>query len=303
MIALKLLSNLIKNGRVVTMKQCPGCNRMCYDTELFCPDCGRAMPKALYCTYCGAAITDPTMENCPSCGGLIVIDRYPKHLGTIHCTACGKPRPVISKYCTACGIANDIAPQPVTANNAVTSSKPAKLQSKTGISKVAIITAICFTALIVLPPVISFLSWYVSDKTSPEYHYTYSYNDDGSVIVNNGVDAEAVVIPDSAFRKINVDDMQGKFNTISEGDYLEITGTIGARDEWSCDLVPSELTLENREMSIRIDWEYDSQEGKYINNYYKVGDKITIRCCARHIYDTSDSMFCDGIQLIKDSEN
>ena len=89
------------------MKNCPSCDRQCYDTELFCPNCGTAMPVALKCTYCSAPVLDLSAKHCSECGGVLAFDRYPANKGTIHCTACGQKRPVTSKYCTACGIKHE----------------------------------------------------------------------------------------------------------------------------------------------------------------------------------------------------
>lgn len=37
----------------------------------FCPHCGQAAPAKRYCPGCGTEITDPSITQCPSCGGFV----------------------------------------------------------------------------------------------------------------------------------------------------------------------------------------------------------------------------------------
>ena len=276
------------------MKICPTCNKSCYDTELFCPDCGCAMPGVLRCNYCGTTINDVTATNCPNCRGVLTIDRYPEYKGIIHCSACGKPRPVTSKYCTACGIATVAAPRPVVNNG----------QGKIVIhsTKAAVLGVIIFIVLLCSVPLFLFSMGIFVDIINGSYDYedkdgyTYSYNSDGTITENN--DKGITILTDVDFRRVNINDLAKEIETIAVGDYLELTGIIDARGSAYCELVPSEFNRENKDTRTDIYWEYESESGNYIADYCRVGDEITIRCRVEYVYPSINTLTCNGICIV-----
>lgn len=281
------------------MKQCPTCKRSCYDTEMFCPDCGQSIPSTLACSYCGEIITDVNATQCPRCHGQLTFDRYPASMGTIHCSACGKPRPVTSRYCPACGVASILAPHPyddaelaeladyesISEEEALALeldeiARNSSSRESSGNKSIAGVITICICALVIAVLVIVFVSTMSNmamANDEPYYSYSYKVTNDG-VIVDNNVD-EPFLVESSEYIVLNVDDITKDNFSLKFNDYVEITGIIAERSYSHITIIPSDADINattwEREYSLNTT--RSSELNKYVSNHYIVGDRITLR--------------------------
>ena len=268
------------------MKKCNHCNHSCYDTELYCGNCGKALAPTLKCTYCGMAITDLDAEHCTNCGGLLAFDKYPVNKGTIFCTKCGKKHPVNSKYCTACGSLVNNRNTNNTINNSATNNT---LTSKKAFL-ISVLTVVTIT--IILPAIVTFIAFFAS---MADDEYNSDRYESGEIVIE---------IPENVeYRKINIEDLHIEIKTINEGDYVEITGYKDYSSSYSTDLVPLNFTRENKDNIVHIDWNYALEDkGQYIDDYYIKGQEIVIRGRVETVYDSIATMYIDGYEVVKEGE-
>ena len=268
------------------MKVCQSCGNSCYDTELYCTTCGLALPNTLRCTYCAAPITNLDAKHCDNCGGLLVFDRYPKRMGLVHCTTCGKPKPPLADFCPNCG-------DDQSSHAAVILSEQEYTKPKRGITPKTIILII---AGVVFAPwflvfILGFFTGVINIFIGPEDDYSYSYSNTHVV--------EDAPTSSSDYDTLLVDDLFEIGETLQVGDFIEITGVISARSNSYCDLAPVNLTTENRECTFRISADYDSDIGKYIGDQTTVGQTITFRVKVTDVFSNIGVAYGDAIEVIE----
>ena len=270
------------------MKTCHNCGYNCYDTELYCTECGTALPNTLKCTFCSTPIRNINAVHCENCGGLLVFDRYPNSMGLVHCTTCGKPKPPASPFCPNCG--DDQSSHAAVILNEHEYSKPKK-----GITpKVLflIVAGIMFGPWL-LVFVLGFFAGIVDTFVVDDYSYSYEYSYDNDHVVEDPPTSS------SDYDTLLVDDLFEVGDTLQVGDFIEVTGVIYARSNSYCDLSPVNLTTENRTCEFHVSADYDSDIGKYMGDKTVVGQTITFRVKVTEVFSNIGVAYGNAIEVIE----
>lgn len=269
------------------MKTCHNCGYNCYDTELYCTECGTALPNTLKCTFCSTPIRNINAVHCENCGGLLVFDRYPKNMGLVHCTTCGKPKPPACPFCPSCG--DDQSSHAAVILNENECSNPKKGDVR---KTIIIVASVVLFGPWVLLLVLGFIAGFINSITDSMYDdYSYSYS-------NNHI-VEDAPISSSGYNTLLVDDLFEIGASIQVGDFVEVTGVIYAHSGSYCDLSPVNLTTENRTCEFHVSADYDSDIGKYMGDKTVVGQTITFRVKVTEVFSNIGVAYGDAIEVIE----
>ena len=271
------------------MRFCEHCHTEVYDTELYCPECGKAMADPLNCAYCKAPVTNVEATHCGNCGGLLIFDRYPEHMGTIFCHVCGKKKPANSNYCTACGSPDREYDVPINDYYENTANQQKKTNKNMNIVLAIVIWSFIIPFIII---VISFILVGVSSDSHEYDDHTYS---------TEQYDPPPDDVDD--YFAVNLDELHEHIYDIKPGDYLALIGTISEKSDYNCKLIPSVLTIENKDSQVSINWLDDiSNTGERINDYYRIGDYIVVTCRVTNVYGNINTIHADGLSIVEYTE-
>ena len=261
------------------MKKCKKCNADCYDVDLYCSECGTKVATPLECPYCSHTIHNVYAKNCSSCGAPITFDSYPNNMGVTICNHCHQRRPVAGKYCTSCGRASTVEHTP----NVYVNKDAGKQVFKA--------VALGFAFISVVPSLfcafIFIVSYIVSAFGNADTTDSYVTSDTPPEVIMEEI-ATADDLP-----SYKVDTLDKCINSVAEGDMISITGTIQMRDAYSCTLIPDELTADNIDYRVDVYWS-NNTAGRYVADYYTVGDVITIEGVVSGIYSSIGEIALDG---------
>ena len=241
------------------MKICTKCGKSCFDNEVFCAYCGENLGvKQFQCNYCGTFIKDLKVKQCPNCNAPVSYDTYSKSKHMKTCDSCSNKIPVYAKYCSYCG------------------------KKEAATRRIAIITLIIISLCIMGIILPLSLTLERSKDKSEETVQTYTERVEAEATDREKLKEESET---AVYRKMTVDELYEQYDTIKEGDWLELTGRIKRVDKGiALSIIECvNITSENKDCEIQIQ-AYNRELGNSFYENCEKGQIVTIKANVDTLY-------------------
>lgn len=252
------------------MRNCSNCNSSCYDDDVFCHECGNPL-SAPVCRYCGSAISELSLKNCPNCNGGIKLDLLPNLERGSFCKKCGWLSTINSKFCSRCGISVKQA------------NKDRSFTKTFANIYLLVIAVISITSIIIF--MVKNIDNTIGIEQVPISQPETSLTQNEIWYLQH---------ENAPYRLLTTDEFYEGIDNFKVGEFIELTGIVFNNGHY---LICKNTEIDHKVFSVYVNF-YTYELNEELKNNYKDGDEITIRAVISKKYENSNGFYITCYEIV-----